>query len=128
MKKVLFFILASIFAISQAFLVEAAHEVSVSNFIYSPTLMLAIIVGIIASSLTLLNARMLSGDLKNSYLFLGIGMFSIVIGFILVAFPLIHSRSIAMVLHDLSFIAGYGLILFSALKFSSIISSLKRRS
>ena len=124
-KKIKLGFAALILAVILVAPVMAQEEVGPATFKYSPTLIIAVIVGLVASVVTLYNSRMLAEDLKTSYAFFGIGMLLVVVGFIVVVFPIVPTANLAKLLHDIAFIIGYAFMLFASWKFAKIVSKLK---
>jgi len=91
-------------------------SVTVGSFEGSPTLLLAAIIGIITSAVTLTFAyRIKGGIVGQSLLFIGSGMLLVVLGFVAVIFSW-SSAQIQGLTHDVLFILGYILMLVGAFR------------
>lgn len=111
-------LLALLFA--TAALAQPEDTAGPSTFAGRPTLWVAIIIGFVASFLTLFYAYRLKGGLVGTALSLiGAGMLFVVLGFLAVVISWTDSATQAIV-HDLAFILGYVLMLVGALRLRQI--------
>lgn len=102
-------------------------EAGPSTFNGSYTLWTAIIIGVVASVLTLLNAKKLGGTISQVLWFLGGGMLLVVLGFLSVVVAWAPEATQAIV-HDILFIVGYILMALGGLRLYRLNSSISRAS
>jgi len=103
-----------------AVLAQSEEAAGPSTFAGRPTLWLAIIIGFIASFLTLFYAYRLRGGVVGTALTLfGVGMLLVVAGFLAVAIAWTDEATQATV-HDVAFIIGYALMVGGGLRLRQI--------
>lgn len=91
------------------------------TFAGRPTLWVAIIIGFVATAVTLLYAYQLRGGVVGMALnFIGGGMFLVVVGFLAVVVAWADANTQAIV-HDIAFIVGYLAMLYGALRLRQMI-------
>ncbi len=109
----LLLIIAPVFA-------QDEETVSVASFVGSYSLWAAVIIGLIASAVTVYFAlQMRGGIVGTSLTLIGAGMFLVVLGFLAVVIQWTAAETQAIV-HDVAFILGYVLILVGALRLRTI--------
>lgn len=90
---------------------------SADSFVNSLSLWLAVVVGVVASIMVLMNAQWMKGGAFGSALtYFGIGMFLVVGGFFAVVIPAWASEGVIMRVHDVMFIIGYVVMAIGARK------------
>lgn len=102
-------------------------EAGPSTFNGSYTLWTAILIGIIASLLTLVNAQKLGGAISQVLWFLGGGMAFVVLGFLSVVLAWAPEGTQAIV-HDILFIIGYIMMTLGGLRLYRLNSSTSRNN
>lgn len=97
---------AAIFAPFTAFAQEDAMDSY--SFVNSLSLWGAVIIGLVASIMVLMNAKKMQGGMFGGVLkYFGIGMFLVVLGFLAVVVPPWADGNVIMRVHDLAFVIGY---------------------
>lgn len=88
------------------------------SFAGSILLIIAILLGLVAAVMTYMNSRKLKGEVfEKPFIYFSGGIFLVTLSLISVTFLQNTFSSIAVrYIHDLSFIAGLGLMLFSSMK------------
>ena len=102
--------------------------VGIMDFSGSALLMIAIVLGVIATVLTYLNSRKLSGEVfEKPFLYFTGGIFLVTFSLFDVTF-LQYSLSDTAVslIHDLSFIAGLGLMLVASMKITGFLQGMDK--
>jgi hypothetical protein len=103
-----------LFLLATPALAQSDEPIGPATFVGSYTLWIAIIIGFVASIVTLFYAYQMKGGVVGVTLnFFGAGMFFVVLGFLVVAVAW-ATPSIQKVVHDTVFIIGYILMLLGA--------------
>ena len=120
--KRLFLSILPLLLIVAPVLAQDEEAVSVASFVGSYSLWAAVIIGIIASAVTVYFAMQMRGGIVGTSLTLiGAGMFFVVLGFLAVVVQWTAADTQAIV-HDVAFILGYVLMLVGALRLRTIAS------
>jgi hypothetical protein len=102
-------------------------EIGPMSFAGSTLLMIAILLGLVTTVLTFLNSRKLKGEVfEKPFIFFAIGILLATFSLIAVTFlQNFFSESAVGLIHDLSFIAGLGLMLFASMKITNYLKGME---
>ena len=114
--KGLFLSLVPLLLLVAPVMAQDEEAVNVASFVGSYSLWAAVIIGVVASGVTIYFAtRMQGGIVGRSLTLIGAGMFFVVLGFLAVVLQWTAPETQALV-HDIAFITGYILMLVGALR------------
>jgi len=103
-----------------------AGDVGAMSFAGSIWLMIAIILGLVATVITYMNSRKLKGDVfEKPFIYLALGILFATISLIAVTFlQNWFSEVVIHYIHDFSSIIGLGLILFASMQITKFLQGL----